>query len=423
LRLACATGLRFQSTTTSQRERGLSTPPTRKDTPRGHVSSRHSPFSFRCQYSSVTPPSESAKSGIAPLPHRRLVSVSGPDTEKFLQGLVTNDVTKFVEEESSSSAAFYSAFLDARGRVLWDVFIYTKKELVARTDEWSCYIEVDFGEVEALVKHIRRHKLRSNIKIEVVDVGEIGVWAAWAGSPVLTALLLDDFVNPSNHCIASFTDPRSEGMGVRLLMKNNKTPEYLHQPVVDTQQYHLRRYLHGIPEGSLEMPREIALPMEYNIDLSSGINFKKGCYVGQELTIRTKHTGVVRKRILPVQLYTSDTLSDEQQPIYDSNFSSTLIPANGAEIKQIDEDGSMRKGRPAGKFISAFGNVGLCLVRLEMMTSMRVSAEGGTWKPGAQFGIQNEDGEVVKVQAFAPQWFRERERELWDKSRKRLQIQ
>ncbi|KAF2636317.1 Aminomethyltransferase folate-binding domain-containing protein [Massarina eburnea CBS 473.64] len=346
--------------------------------------------------------SGTASSGGVALPHRRLISLSGPDTTKFLHGLITNNVLGL-----EAPGGFYSAFLDARGRVLWDVFVYIRKGLDSQAP--SAYIiEIDAGEVEALVKHLRRHKLRSKVTIEVVEDSEVGVWASQNGlglGPV------------------HIQDPRGQDMGARTLGPSDKSTRG-DGPSVDIQQYHLRRYLRGIPEGPLEIPRESALPMEYNFDLNQGIDFKKGCYVGQELTIRTKHTGVVRKRVLPVQLSlpSSATDTDQKTPVHDPDFPASLIPPNGADIKQLNDDGTMKKGRPAGKFIAAVGNVGIALVRLEMMTSMRVSAEGGSWKPGLQFGVQleGEDGQVVRVKAFAPQWFRERERELWDKGRKRV---
>lgn len=361
---------------------------------------------LRRAHSTSKPLPELASSGIAPLPSRRLVSLSGPDAAKFLQGLVTNNV------DPSRQSPFYSAFLDARGRVLWDVFIWVYPELVAKEEAWSCYIEVDGGEVAALSKHLRRHKLRSKIKIEVVEETELGVWAAWGTSPEQLQ---------SEQLVASLIDPRGPDFGTRCLFKGNKAAMNPPVPIADTVQYHIRRCVYGIPEGPQEIQRESALPMECNIDLSQGIDFRKGCYVGQELTIRTKHTGVVRKRVLPVQLYTSGASAPLDQIIYDPKWPSASSPETGADIKQLDEQGSIKKGRAAGKFIASIGNVGLAMCRLEMMTSMKVSAEGGSWKPGVEFGVQKgDDGEVVRVKAIAPQSFRERERDLWDKNRTRV---
>jgi hypothetical protein len=143
---------------------------------------------------------QSVASGIAPLPHRRLISVSGPDAAKFLHGLITNNV------DSTRLSPFYSAFLDARGRVLWDVFVWVWPELVAKEGQWGCYIEVDAGEVEALKKHLKRHKLRSKLTIkDVLEDGSEGirVWAAWGGA--------HEQVEEWSE-IAGLEDPRVPGM-------------------------------------------------------------------------------------------------------------------------------------------------------------------------------------------------------------------
>lgn len=333
-------------------------------------------------------------SGVAALRHRRLISLSGPDAAKFLQGLITNNV------DQSRETPFYAAFLDARGRVLWDVFIWTWPELIAGKGHWACYIEVDEQEVDALKKHLKRHKLRSKIKVE--DVGQDGkegmrIWAAW-GSAV-------EKVN--RNVIAALSDPTApDGYLSRYLasaLEQNITQEVEN---VDADEYHKQRYRCGIPEGPHEILREGSLPMECNIDLSQGIDFKKGCYVGQELTIRTKHTGVVRKRILPIVL-------DETAP-------SSAPPEQGTDIKQLDENGCMKKGRAVGKYMAGIGHVGLALCRLENMTCMKISAEGGSWKPGVEFGVENSNGDVVRVKPILHDWFVLRERQLWDKNRTRI---
>ncbi|PVH93302.1 Aminomethyltransferase folate-binding domain-containing protein, partial [Periconia macrospinosa] len=344
---------------------------------------------------------EPVKEGLAPLPSRRLVSLSGPDAAKFLQGLITNNVDK------NRESPFYAAFLDARGRVLWDVFVWVYPELTAKEGDWACDIEVDGGELEALLKHLKRHKLRSKVNIKIVEESEMGVWAGWGLSSA-------DSID-GERVVASIIDPRGDSFGMRYLLKGSQPLENPPVPVVDTDQYHLRRYCFGIPEGPSEIPREAALPMEYNIDLSQGIDFKKGCYVGQELTIRTKHTGVVRKRVLPLVL----------KPLTSSEGHNTITPIHklpepGTDIKQLDENMGLKKGRAAGKFIAGIGNRGLGLARLEMMTSMRVSAEGGSWKPDAKFGIPVGNDEVMEVEALAPVEFRKRIWDLWDKNRTRV---
>jgi folate-binding protein YgfZ len=352
-------------------------------------------------YSTDSSTHQSVVAGIAPLPHRRLISLSGPDAAKFLHGLITNNV------DSTRLSPFYSAFLDARGRVLWDVFVWVWPELVAKEGQWACYIEVDAGEVEALKKHLKRHKLRSKLTIKDVPaegLEGIRVWAAWGGA--------HDQVEEWSE-IAGLEDPRAPGMFRYITNADRDTIAKDLQPV-NAMYYHIQRYMHGVPEGPDDIPRETALPMEANVDLSGGIDFKKGCYVGQELTIRTKHTGVVRKRILPVRFHSKDAA--DAASAFDMTFAPQ--PSIGADIKALDDTGAVKKGRAVGKIVAALGNVGLATCRIENMTPMRVSAEGGIYKPGMQFGIDI-DGQIVKVEPVLYDWFVRRKEALWDRESKK----
>jgi folate-binding protein YgfZ len=360
-----------------------------------------------------TPSASEHTDGFAPLPHRRLISLSGPDAPKFLQGLITNNV------DPLERTSFYSAFLDARGRVLWDVFVW----IIEKEGPWACHIEVDGSEVEALKKHLKRHKLRSKVQIEDVGEEEMKVWAAWGSFIDVVGrqeTVMDDverremiaYLRVSGDAIAVLEDSRAlEKDCHRLLTRGDTYNISPNENPVDVQDYHIWRYRHGIPEGPREIPRENALPMEYNFDLSRGIDFKKGCYVGQELTIRTKHTGIVRKRVLPVTL----SLVRPSPGGHPESTTPSVPPEYGADIKQLDCQGSVKKGRAAGKFIAGIGNVGLALCRLENMTSMKASVEGGTWKEGMAFGCETKEG-VVRVEPVLHDEFLVREQILWHKN-------
>src|SRR5690606_34793175 len=160
-------------------------------------------------------------------------------------------------------------------------------------------------------------------------------------------------------------------------------------PVLPENAYTLRRYLHGVAEGQSELLHGQALPHESNLDLTGAVDFRKGCYVGQELTIRTEHRGVVRKRVLPCLLYpdhnegdsTSSTssnlpdtgVSSSSSSSSSDNFYSLYRPeiAPGLTAATVPVEASIgrvgRKGRSAGKWLRGIGNVGLALCRLETM--------------------------------------------------------
>jgi folate-binding protein YgfZ len=178
----------------------------------------------------------------------------------------------------------------------------------------------------------------------------------------------------------------------------------------------IHRMLHGIAEGQNEIINGSALPQESNIDFFNGIDFRKGCYLGQELTIRTHHTGVVRKRILPVQL------NKEYAPIPPGAMGPSFVddpehpramhgdlglPPPGSNISKVSS-----RGRSTGKWLGGIGNIGLALCRLEMMTDIRLTDEPTQYDPDQEFKISwnaqtgYEAGEV-KVKAFVPQWLRD----------------
>jgi hypothetical protein len=106
-----------------------------------------------------------------------------------------------------------------------------------------------------------------------------------------------------------------------------------------------------------------------------------------------------------------------------SSFDSSFTPQLplGTDIKALDEAGAVKKGRPVGRIVAAIGNVGLATCRLENMTSMRVSAEGGTYKPGMEFGV-DVGGEVVRVEPVLYDWFVRRKEALWDREARKKAV-
>ncbi|KAJ9660848.1 ccr4 associated factor [Coniosporium apollinis] len=413
------------------------------------------PFTSSTTFRSSNNPPPPPPSGVTALPHRRLISLSGRDAAKFLQGLTTNNVSPF------ATTGWYTAFLNAQGRVLYDCFVYPASSVRGYREwlsgegggkggdglDWGCFIEVDGSVLEEVTKHLKRHKLRSKVNIRLVGDGEWGVWAAWddaapsasshseAGAAGERRGIDRSSGDSIGHTSLSDTstslihipDSRTPKFGHRIVSTQPPTsssltlpPPLEHLKQTPTSSYHLRRLLHGIPEGPSEIPPSSALPLEHNMDLMSGIDFRKGCYVGQELTIRTKHTGVVRKRVLPVQLYGADS-AEPQRLEYDPEWAGPSPPKD-ADIKGFDALSGGRKGRAAGKFITAMSNVGLAMCRLEMMTDIRLTAESagaGAHVPGTEFGIkwvvddpqEGQEGgreEVVKIKAFVPDWHKER---------------
>jgi folate-binding protein YgfZ len=355
------------------------------------------------QYSSQTnsPPPPPPTAGAAKLTTRRLISLHGPEAPKFLQGIITNNL------RPDSRSGFYSAFLTAPGKVLNDVFVYptigSKWHAETNKSEDQGYlVEVDADDATFLFKHVKRHKLRAKLALRLLDEGELDVWNAWRDDDRWTA----HSQGANEDGTISLTDCRAPGMGQRILLPSSSSGSSVVGNIAALEgleeaplsAYTIRRYLRGVAEGQKEIPREETLPMNANIDLMKGIDFKKGCYIGQELTIRTHHTGVVRRRILPVSLYDA-AYGPPEKLEYDNSFAFTS-PERNTDIKKDD-----KRKRPTGKLIASVGNIGLGMCRLEQMTDLVVSSEPSPYTPEDKFTVQVAD-ESLGIKAFVPDWIR-----------------
>ncbi|KAF7899553.1 hypothetical protein EAF00_003889 [Botryotinia globosa] len=345
-----------------------------------------------------------AKKGITRLSTRRLISLRGPDSMKYLQGVITNDIYK--EGLNSDKKGFYSAFLNAKGRVLNDVWIY--KDLYADRGKYgekgkegeNWLIEVDAKEVEVLAKHIKRYRMRAKFDVDVVSEEEMGIYSCWG---------VEDGVGTREGTGIMVADHRAPEMGKRIVANKGwdlqRDLEGVDEElkIQEEEIYRVRRYLIGVPEGQDEILRESALPQESNMDVMGGIDYGKGCYVGQELTIRTHHTGVIRKRIIPMMLVPDgETLPGLGELGYKGgNLASYL---RGSEnIKKVGVK------RPVGKWLSGVGNVGLGLARLDEMGKWMMEGHGKEGDAGEEFVVEAKDEEEgdarnIRVRAFPPAW-------------------
>ncbi|AEO57508.1 hypothetical protein MYCTH_2303736 [Thermothelomyces thermophilus ATCC 42464] len=412
-------------------------------------------------------PSSPSPAGLVELTSRKLISVSGPDAAKYLQGVITANLTPGYAGSSPTSehirtdSGFYAAFLTAQGRILHDVFIYRDLRDTSHPPGHSWLVEVDAAEADRLQKHIKRYKLRAKFDIRVLDDGEGRVWHAWddnsaspspittltssssSSSPTTTIITAPDTRAPNlGHRILTFSPPSSSSSSSSSFSSSSSSP--LPQiaadgrfPLLPEAAYTLRRYLHGVPEGQAELLHGQALPHESNLDLTGAVDFRKGCYVGQELTIRTEHRGVVRKRVLPCLLYPDHdgggsapeitTTTTTSSSAYYSFYRPEIAPGLSADM--VPPEASIgrvgRKGRSAGKWLRGVGNVGLALCRLEIMTDVALPGEtggpafaeaedefvvglgGGDGSDGGDGGDGNETAAPkVRIKALVPDWLR-----------------
>ncbi|RWA11873.1 hypothetical protein EKO27_g3246 [Xylaria grammica] len=379
--------------------------------------------------SSTAPPRTPLPSSAhARLTTRRLISISGVDAPHFLQGLITTSVegnnTTNINNAVTVTARtpwFYCGFLNALGRVLHDVFIYPAPP--GSGGEPHFMIEVDVTQLTTLLKHLRRYKLRSKISLRVVEEDEMSVWQIWNdGKETQFASHTDKLAKKGGRSIM-IPDLRAPDIGYRVLAVGpdlNMQALGLPSEPTDEVAYRVRRYLRGIPEGSAEIIPAQALPQESNMDVMGGIDFRKGCYVGQELTIRTRHRGVVRKRILPCMLYRDN----ETMPMT-LEYKPSLAPysvGDGGDLHGLTIGRHGKKGRSTGTFLAGIGNIGIALCRVQLMSDLVIPNDTATleFDPAAEFVVQpnkDEEGkaidgagakEAVKIKAFVPDWLRQR---------------
>ncbi|KAI3336605.1 Aminomethyltransferase folate-binding domain-containing protein [Xylariaceae sp. AK1471] len=385
-------------------------------------------------YSTAAPPPPSS-SGHARLTTRRLISISGTDAPHFLQGLITTSITgtntanlNGTNQPTEQTHWFYCGFLNALGRVLHDVFIYPVPS--GSGGEPHFMIEVDAAQLTTLLQHLKRFKLRSKISLRAIEEDEMSVWQIWDDSQ--RQPFAQQAKGPARDGGRSVMIPdlRAPGMGYRVItvgsdlnMQALDLPLDLQSSVIrktDEAAYRVRRYLRGVPEGSAEIIPAQALPQESNMDVMGGIDFRKGCYVGQELTIRTRHRGVVRKRILPCMLYGEN----EAVPTtleYKPDATPSVVE-DGGDLRGLTIGRHGKKGRSTGTFLAGVGNIGLALCRVQLMSDLVVPNDTATleFDPAAEFVLQPGKGgegktaaevdekKAIKVKAFVPDWLRQR---------------
>ncbi|CAI5464067.1 unnamed protein product [Closterium sp. Yama58-4] len=249
----------------------------------------------------------------ARLRSRGVIRFDGRDAINFLQGLLTNDVTPFLQQPPPAGFSSTSSSTDRHTRMQCQVgwIPLEPPELLA---------DVDAANLDDLLAHLKKHKLRANVSFADVS-SDVAVWAHFHSRLSSDPALPDEAaagegvgwggrVDQLGELTAEATregwrwhrDPRLPGLGLRGLFPATEIPPLVDAQVEEEEESYRRfRFALGVAEGCEEMPRGEALPLECNLAALHAISFTKGCYVGQELTARTHHRGVVRKRLMPVQ--------------------------------------------------------------------------------------------------------------------------
>ena len=215
------------------------------------------------------------------LPERGVVKVAGEDARRFLNGLATNDIGKV-----SPQAARFAALLTPQGKIVVD-FIVAE---AAAEDGGGFFLDCPRVLAPELVEKLKFYKLRAKVTIEDLS-GALGVMAVWGGSP-----------RDSDYGL-SFTDPRLAALGKRVILPPPQAAEAaadLGATLVAPEVYDAHRIALGVPRGGNDFSYGDTFPHEADMDQLGGVDFDKGCYIGQEVVSRVEHRNGARNRVVPV---------------------------------------------------------------------------------------------------------------------------
>jgi folate-binding protein YgfZ len=255
-------------------------------------------------------------SRLAHLPQRGVIAVTGEDRVGFLQGLVSNDVAL-----AAPGRAVWSALLTPQGKWLADFFVLA--------DGDRLLLDCERAQIPTLIQRLSRYRLRA--RAELADVSDaLRVYAAWDGAPEL----------PPDAVAAP--DPRLAAAGWRVLT-SRPLPE-----TATAADWDAHRLALGLPDGSRDLEAEKTVLLEAGFDELGGVSWSKGCYMGQELTARTKYRGLIKRRLVPVAI-------------------AGAPPAPGTPI--------LRAGTDVGTLRSVRGDTGLAVLRLDALSGPLTSGE------------------------------------------------
>lgn len=243
------------------------------------------------------------------LDDRSVIALSGEETRDFLQGLVSNDMAL-----CRPGKTIYAGLLTPQGRILFEFFVIER--------DGAFLLDCARDRADGLVKRLMLYRLRANIQIAIRS--ELAVAAIWNGEAALASPV-------------AFADPRLPALGARLIGTHDDVAKGISG--IPSGDYAAHRLRFGVPD-SADLPPDSVLALDAGFEELNGVNFKKGCYVGQEVTARMKHRATARRRFVIVE--TTGT-----------------IPPPGTPIEA--------EGRELGNMASGKDDRALALVRLDRL--------------------------------------------------------
>jgi folate-binding protein YgfZ len=205
---------------------------------------------------------------------RSVLRVTGVDAHKLLQGVITNNLDK-----AKDGAAIHAGLLTPQGKILFDFFVVA--------EGGGFLIEVAKDKLPELAKRLGFYRLRA--QVEIAEAPEFAVVAAWGSEPDIPDSAI------------AFADPRLPEIGTRILLPVSADVASLGCAEAQEADYHALRIRLGVPEGGRDYAFDDTFPHEALFDQLNGVDFNKGCFVGQEVVARMQHRGTTRKRVVPIE--------------------------------------------------------------------------------------------------------------------------
>ena len=270
------------------------------------------------------------KNEVITLEDRGFIEVNGAEAKDFLQNIVTNDI-----EKVTNNSTIFSSILTPQGKYLFEFFVLKLKD--------GYLIECEKSSTTDIVKLLNFYKLRSKVNID--DLNK---------KYAVAVISLEKFkeINGSNLPVGGTTnyqgdsiyiDPRNDKLGAKIISKLENihlTIKKLNLKMTDKEKYYNKSFGIGIPQINLNKLKDKIFGIENNLDELNGIDFKKGCYVGQENTSRIKLRNKLRRRILPVKKITGEIFENDIVKYKDGEIGKILIakPYSFALIKVVDPE-------------------------------------------------------------------------------------
>ena len=241
------------------------------------------------------------KDQIVLLEDRGLISITGEDTKNFLQNIITNDI-----EKVSFSSSIFSALFTPQGKYLFEFFVIKSKN--------GYLLDCDYKFTKEIVNYLLKYKLRS--KIEITDISTYYVIGLISSEKFFDIQKsegkTDDTIEFRDSPL--FLDPRNKNLGARILSSLEKlhlTIKKLDLKIVKPNAYFAKAHSLGIPIKGIKNLKDQLFGLEANFEELNAIDFKKGCYIGQENTARMKLKEKLRRRLLPISSTEKLNLGEE----------------------------------------------------------------------------------------------------------------